>query len=137
MVLIYFYDIIPILIACIAFSLLAMAHKVFVPSKYSSFLQFKEDEDVNKTIKSTVIRIIYLIIGTYILNKKMGLSGKQIGIGIFIACFLNVWPAIIQNQLLKVRNRMVDINGIYSLYNNFYISRDYDNKIVYTNIRRK
>ena len=28
-------------------------------------------------------------------NKKMGLSGKQIGIGIFIACFLNVWPAII------------------------------------------
>lgn len=95
MVLIYFYDIIPILIACIAFSLLAMVHKVFVPSKYSSFLQFKEDEDVNKTIKSIVIRIIYLIIGTYILNKKMGLSGKQIGIGIFIACFLNVWPAII------------------------------------------
>lgn len=108
MVLIYFYDIIPILIACIAFSLLAMAHKVFVPSKYSSFLQFKEDEDVNKTIKSTVIRIIYLIIGTYILNKKMGLSGKQIGIGIFIACFLNVWPAIIQNQLLKVRKNKTE-----------------------------
>ena len=51
MVLIYFYDIIPILIACIAFSLLAMAHKVFVPSKYSSFYNLKRMKMLIKQLK--------------------------------------------------------------------------------------
>lgn len=36
---------------------------------------------------------------------------KQIGIGIFIACFLNIWPAIIQNQLLKFRK--IELNGLF------------------------
>ena len=33
----------------------------------------------------------------------LGFSEKQIGIGIIVACFLNVWPAIIQHQLLKLK----------------------------------
>lgn len=108
MTLIYLKDIIPILISYMMFSLLAMAHRVLLPNKYSAFLQFKEDEDVNRTIQSTSIRIIYLIAGTCFLNLVLGFNEKQIGIGIFIACFLNVWPAIIQNQLLKLRKNRTE-----------------------------
>ena len=68
MTLIYLNDIIPILISYMIFSLLAMAHRVLLPNKYSAFLQFKEDEDVSRTIQSTSIRIIYLIAGTCFLN---------------------------------------------------------------------
>lgn len=101
--LIYVSDVVPILISGLIFSMLAMAHRVFLPNKYSAFLQFKEEEDVKKTIQSTIIRIIYLIIGTCVLNMLLGFSEKQIGIGIIVACFLNVWPAIIQHQLLKLK----------------------------------
>lgn len=71
-------------------------------------MQYKEEEDVNKTIQSVSIRIIYLIVGTCFLNMVLELTEKQIGIGIFIACFLNVWPAIIQNQLLKLRKNRTE-----------------------------
>ncbi|RJV71418.1 hypothetical protein DWY90_14395 [Coprococcus sp. AF27-8] len=108
MVLIYLNDVIPILISWIVFSMLAIAHKVLVPDKYSAFLQFKEEENVNKTIQSTSIRIIYLIVGTMFLKLILEFTEKQIGIGIFIACFLNIWPAIIQNQLLKFRKNRVE-----------------------------
>ena len=101
--LIYVSDVVPILISGLIFSMLAMAHRVFLPNKYSAFLQFKEEEDVKKTIQSTIIRIIYLIFGTCVLNMLLGFSEKQIGIGIIVACFLNVWPAIIQHQLLKLK----------------------------------
>lgn len=101
--LIYVSDVVPILISGLIFSMLATAHRVFLPNKYSAFLQFKEEEDVKKTIQSTIIRIIYLIIGTCVLNMLLGFSEKQIGIGIIVACFLNVWPAIIQHQLLKLK----------------------------------
>ena len=101
--LIYVGDIVPILTSGFIFSMLAMAHRVFLPNKYSAFLQFKEEEDVNKTIQSAIIRIIYLIIGTSALNMLWGFDEKQIGIGIIGACFLNVWPAIIQHQLLKLK----------------------------------
>lgn len=108
MVLIYLRDLIPILISWVMFSMLAMAHRVLLPAKYSTFLQFKEEEDVNKTIQSTSIRIIYLIVGTCFLNLIFGFTEKQIGIGVFIACFLNIWPAIIQNQLLKLRKNRTE-----------------------------
>lgn len=108
MALIYLTDLIPILISWLMFSFLAMGHKVLFPAKYSAFLQFKEEEDVNKTIQSTSIRIIYLILGTCVLNLALGFNEKQIGIGIFIACFLNIWPAIIQNRLLKLRKNKTE-----------------------------
>ena len=50
MALIYLSDLIPILISWVMFSMLAMAHRVLLPAKYSTFLQFKEEEDVNKTM---------------------------------------------------------------------------------------
>lgn len=90
MVLIYLSDLIPILVSWVMFSVLAMAHRISIQAKYSAFLQFKEEEDVNKTIQSTSIRIIYLIIGTSFLKLLLGYTEKQIGIGIFIACFLNI-----------------------------------------------
>jgi hypothetical protein len=95
--LIYVSDVVPILTSGLIFSMLAMAHRVFLPNKYSAFLQFKEEEDVNKTVQSTIIRIIYLIVGTCVLNILFGFGEKQICIGIIGACFLNVWPAIIQH----------------------------------------
>lgn len=108
MVLIYLSDLIPILISWVMFSVLAMAHRILIPAKYSAFLQFKEEENVNKTIQSTSIRIMYLIVGTSFLKLFLGYTEKQIGIGIFIACFLNIWPAIIQNQLLKLRKNRTE-----------------------------
>lgn len=108
MVLIYLSDLIPILVSWVMFSVLAMAHRILIPAKYSAFLQFKEEENVNKTIQSTSIRIIYLIVGTSFLKLFLGYTEKQIGIGIFIACFLNIWPAIIQNQLLKLRKNRTE-----------------------------
>lgn len=108
MALIYSNDIVPILISWLTFFMLATAHRILLPAKYSAFLQFKEDEDVKKTIQSTSIRIIYLVVGTCVLNLSLKFSEKQIGIGIFIACFLNVWPAIIQNQLLKLRKNRTE-----------------------------
>lgn len=108
MVLVYLTDLIPILISWLMFSFLAMGHKVLLPAKYSAFLQFKEEEDVNKTIQSTSIRIIYLILGTCFLDLVLGFDEKQICIGIFIACFLNIWPAIIQNQLLKLKKNKTE-----------------------------
>lgn len=108
MVLIYLRDVMPILISCAIFSMLAMAHKIFLPGKYSAFMQYKEEENVRKTIQSTSIRIIYLMVGTLCLNNILGFSEKQIGIGIFIACFLNIWTAIIQNRLLKLRKNRTE-----------------------------
>ena len=106
--LIYVSDVVPILTSGLIFSMLAMAHRVFLPNKYSAFLQFKEEEDVNKTVQSTIIRIIYLIVGTCVLNILFGFGEKQICIGIIGACFLNVWPAIIQHQLLKLKKTQTE-----------------------------
>ncbi|WP_298093873.1 hypothetical protein [uncultured Catenibacterium sp.] len=103
MVLIYYSDIIPILFSCVVFSMLAFAHRIFIPGKYSAFLQYKEEENARKTIESTSIRMCYMILGTSCLSEFLRFSEKQIIIGIFLACFLNVWPAIIQNQLLKFK----------------------------------
>lgn len=108
MALIYLSDLAPIMISWIVFSMLAVAHRVLLPAKYSAFLQFKEEEDAKKTIRSTSIRIIYLVMGTCFLNLFLEFTEKQIGIGVFMACFLNIWPAIIQNQLLKLRKNRTE-----------------------------
>ena len=83
--------------------LLAASHRILLPNQYGSFLQFKEEENTKKTVQSRSIRILYLIIGTLFLHLVLSFTKKQIIIGVFIVCFLNVWPAIIQNQLLKIR----------------------------------
>lgn len=100
--LVYTYDLIPSFISIIVFSILSTAHRVLLPNKYSSFLQFKSEENPQKTAESTAIRIVYLILGTIFLYQIIGFSEKQILIGIFISCFLNIWPAIIQYQLLRI-----------------------------------
>ena len=104
MTLIYINDIVPIIVTAVVFSVMAVAHRILIPSKYSAFLQFKEEEDSKKTAQSTTIRILYLIIGTFLLSEIFSFSDKQISIGLFISNFLNVWPAIVQHQLLKLRN---------------------------------
>lgn len=101
MVFLYVKDLIPIFVSFIFFSFLALSHRVILPNKYSSFLQFEINEDEKKTAQSTAIRILYLIIGTILLNHA-GLASKQIAIGIFLSCFLNIWPAIIQHRLLRI-----------------------------------
>lgn len=103
MALIYTKDLLPIVCSAIFFSLLAVGHRVLIPNKYSSFLQFKQDEDVKRTAQSTAIRILYLMLGTIVLYYLCGFTNQQIAIGIFISCFLNIWPAIIQYQLLRMR----------------------------------
>lgn len=102
MVFLYCSDLFPVFVASVLFSGLAMVHRILIPAKYSSFLQFKEEENEIKTAQSTSIRIIYLILGTIFLYKIGNFTEIQIATGIFISCFLNVWPAIIENHLLKV-----------------------------------
>lgn len=102
MALIYLSDVFPILISSILFSALSVAHRVLVPSEYCAILQYIEEADDKKTFQSTVIRVLYVISGTCILNCIAGLTGKQIAIGVFIACFLNLWPAIKMNRLMKL-----------------------------------
>ena len=103
MTFIYFSDLRPIIVSSIIFSLLAVAHRILIPSKYSSYLQFSSQEDDEKrTAQSTAIRILYLIVGTLILYQGANYTEKQIAIGIFISAFLNVWPAILENHLLKI-----------------------------------
>ena len=103
MTFIYYKDIFPIIISWFIFFLLAASHRILLPNQYGSFLQFKEEENTKKTVQSSSIRILYLIIGTLFLHLVLSFTKKQIIIGVFIVCFLNVWPAIIQNQLLKIR----------------------------------
>ena len=104
MTLVYVKDIWPIIIIAILFSLMATAHRVLIPNKYSAFLQFKEEEDPKKTAQSTTIRILYLIIGTAVLSEIFRFSERQIAVGLFVSCFLNIWPAIMQHRLLKLKN---------------------------------
>lgn len=104
MVFLYFDDLIPVFVTCICFSGLSTAHRILVPTKYSSFLQFKQNEDEQKTAQSTLIRILYLIAGTIVLAEILDFTETQIAIGIFISCFINIWPAIVENHLLKVTN---------------------------------
>lgn len=95
----------PILISCAIFSMLAMAHKIFLPGKYSAFMQYKEEENVRKTIQSTSIRIIYLMVGTLCLNNILGFSEKQIGIGIFIACFFKYLASNNTESVIKIKKK--------------------------------
>lgn len=101
MTFIYFEDLMPILVSTILFFGLSMMHKVFVPEKYTSFLQFKEFENSKRTAQSTAIRILYLIVGAIMLKSFLNYSCKQIAVGIFVPCFLNIWPAILEYHLLK------------------------------------
>ncbi|SEN53422.1 hypothetical protein SAMN05216454_10576 [Peptostreptococcus russellii] len=101
-------DLIPIIVSSILFIFLSTIHKTLISEKYSSILQFRAEEDIKRTVSSTVIRIIYIILGTYFLYSICNYSEKQIVLGIFIVTFLNIWPAIIQNHLLKFRNNTTE-----------------------------
>lgn len=100
MIIITLRDACYIFIVSICFSWFAMIHRTVLPSKYSSVLQMEEDE--KKTLQSTVIRILYLMLGTMFFHELLGFSKMQIACGIFLTSFLNVWPAIVQHRLLKL-----------------------------------
>ena len=77
----------------------ARLHQIFLPRSYSSILDFRYSGDVARTIRSSSIRLIYVAlisIGFYVL----GLSAKEIYLGVFISAFLNVWPAVVQYKLI-------------------------------------
>lgn len=105
MVFLYFDDILPIIITCFIFSVLSIMHKRLIPDKYSSYLQFKEEKNVRRTIQNTVIRMMYIILSTCILNICFGFSQRQIIIGVFMVSFLNIWPAVVQRHLLRLDNQ--------------------------------
>ncbi len=107
MTFIYVQDILPIIITAIIFSLLATLHRVLLPNQYSSFIQFKGEEDEKRSVQSTGIRILYLMGGSLFLHV-IGFSTRQILLGIFVACFLNVWPAIIEYHLLKLNKPKIE-----------------------------
>lgn len=100
MIIITLRDACYIFIVSICFSWFAMIHRTVLPSKYSSVLQMEEDE--KKTLQSTVIRILYLMLGTMFFHELLGFSKMQLACGIFLTSFLNVWPAIVQHRLLKL-----------------------------------
>lgn len=101
MVFLTYDDLLPILGVSIIFSLVATAHRIFLPQMYSSILTFKYTGDYKKTTKSSAIRVLYVLILTIIFYEVVHYTPKQIYLGILIACFLNVWPAIIQYHLLN------------------------------------
>lgn len=103
MALIYTYDIVPIILATLLFSLLATVHRILIPNKYTAFLQFKQEENPKRTAESTSIRILYLIIGSIFLYQGLSFSIKQVCMGVFLSCFLNVWPVLIKYQLFKLQ----------------------------------
>ncbi len=94
-------DLIPILVVNVAFALIATAHRVLLPQMYSSILLFKYTGDYRRTAKSSAIRVLYVLLLTLFFYKIVNYTSHQIYFGIFIACFLNVWPAIIQFHLLS------------------------------------
>lgn len=99
MVTLYSKDFLHILITAVCFSFFSMIHRTLFPLEYSSVLQFEEDEQ--RTLHSTVIRILYIMAGTLLFSHIFLFSHLQIVCGVFIASFLNVWPAIVQHHLLK------------------------------------
>lgn len=99
MITLYPKDFLHILITAVCFSGFAMIHRTLFPLEYSSVLQFEEDEQ--RTLHSTVIRILYIMAGTLLFSHIFLFSHLQIVCGVFIASFLNVWPAIVQHHLLK------------------------------------
>jgi len=94
-------DLLPIFVISILFSLVAIAHRIVLPQMYSSILIFNYRGDYKKTTKSSAIRVLYVLILTILFYKVVKYTSHQIYLGIFIACFLNVWPAIIQYHLLS------------------------------------
>lgn len=88
-------------VSCIVFVICASAHRLMLPRMYMSLLVFRYTANPGRTMKSTAIRIIYISFLSIILRKICGFGEKNIYIGIFAACFLNIWPAVIQYHLIQ------------------------------------
>ena len=106
----------PILLTALIFSGLAIVHKVLLPGMYSAYLVFKTEENAQKTARSTLIRTLYIFVISIVLHCFFGFSTKQICCGIGLACFLNVWPAIIQYKVLKInsKQKLIQLLGYVS-----------------------
>lgn len=96
------YDIMYVIIAASLCSTMSFLHKVLLPNAYVPSLQYTYSDD-KKTTKSTIIRILYLIAITTFLLHIFDINKWHIVTGIFLSSYLNVWPAIKQYQLLRLK----------------------------------
>lgn len=100
MIFLYYNELIPIAIVAVIYTLISTAHRILLPQMYYSLFCFKYQGNVKKTCTSTSIRIIFTILLTIFFIKITRFSYKEVYLGIFLSCFLNIWPAIIQYRLL-------------------------------------
>lgn len=100
MIFLYYNDLLPTFVILLTFSLFATFHRILLPNMYSSILIFKYTGDYIKTAKSSGIRILYVLLLTLFFYHYIKYIPLQIYLGIALACFLNVWPAIVQYHLL-------------------------------------
>ena len=109
-------------VSCIVFVICASAHRLMLPRMYMSLLVFRYTANPGKTMKSTAIRIIYISFSSIMLRKLCGFGEKNIYIGIFIACFFNIWPAIIQYHLIQFWKSIERVKLLlgYTVYCIFY-----------------
>ena len=94
---------IQIIFIAISVTIAARVHQIFLPKSYSSILDFRYSKDLAKTIRSSSIRLVYLAMIS-MLASMYGVGKEEILIGVGIAAFLNVWPAVVQYHLLSLFN---------------------------------
>ncbi len=94
---------IQIIFIAISVTIAARVHQIFLPKSYSSILDFRYSKNLAKTIRSSSIRLVYLAMIS-MLASMYGVGKEEILIGVGIAAFLNVWPAVVQYHLLSFFN---------------------------------
>lgn len=94
---------IQIIFVVISVTIAARVHQIFLPKSYSSILDFRYSKDLAKTIRSSSIRLVYLAMIS-MLASVYSVGKEEILLGVGIAAFLNVWPAVVQYHLLSLFN---------------------------------
>lgn len=96
-----------ILIVALIYIVFIKFHRVLIPRKYFSIQELIYKGDVKKTVNSSVIRILIIVVLSIVFYHVLDYSEKQIKTGIFIGSFLIVWPALVQYKLLSFyKNRL-------------------------------
>ena len=88
-----------ILLVCISFAFLNVVHRLFLPSIYSSVREFVYENNLMKLIKSSSLRYLYIIAMTLVLRWIFLFDEQLIFLGIFVTCFLNIWPPTVMYRL--------------------------------------
>jgi len=106
MTFLYYSDIWKTLFVVITFSLFLDLHKTLIPNIYSTVQDFIYERNISKTIRSTAIRVLMIILLSMFCYGIMKFTTKQIVFGIATGSFLKVWPAFIQYKLLFPKNKI-------------------------------